>query len=157
MESAKLLSRALRKNSCWASACMIRRVSSAYWIIGNYSSLCGIGAFSRFMEAALFTIIWSKSTAKTNRSGDNGSPCRTPRLHWNFLPGTPLRMTDEFPVDKIVLIHEIHLLGKPIRLRICVMATCSTVSNAFSKSSLRMIASLLQCLHWCMYSKLHAR
>lgn len=108
------------------------------------------------MEAALFTIIWSKSAAKTNRSGDNGSPC-TPRLQWNFLPGTPLRMTDEFPVDNIVLIHEIHLLGKPIRLRICVMATCSTVSNAFSKSSLRMIASLLLCLHWCMYSKLHVR
>jgi hypothetical protein len=109
------------------------------------------------MEAALFTIIWSKSVAKTNRSGDNGSPCRTPRLQWNFLPCTPLRMTDEFPDDKIVLIHEIHLLGKPIRLWIYVTATCSTVSNAFSKLSLRMIASFLLCLHWCMYSKLHAR
>jgi len=64
------------------------------------------------MEAALFTIIWSKSAAKTNKSSDNGSPCHTPRLHWNFLPGTPLRMTDEFLVDKIVLIHGIHLLGK---------------------------------------------
>jgi hypothetical protein len=79
----------------------------------------------------------------TNNKGDSGSPCLTPLLHLKNLPGTPFRSTADEPDDKIQWIQDIHLSGKLKCCNISRIVECSTVSNAFSKSNLRIIASLL--------------
>ena len=46
---------------------------------------------------------------------------------------------------------------KPLCSIILRIVSCSTVSNAFSKSNLRMNSSCLDWLHWCRYSKVQAK
>jgi len=126
--------------------------------MGKSSQGCGIGACSKLREAALLTKIWSNSAAITNKSGDKGSPCLTPLLHLKDFPGTPLSNTaDQVPEFRMFFIQFIHMLGKPKWFLISKIAWCSTVSNAFSKSSLSIMTSLLNWWHWWMYSKLHAK
>lgn len=54
--------------------------------------------FLDVVAAASLSMDWSKSAARTNMRGDRGSPCLTPFLHRNCLPGTPLSRTEEYPV-----------------------------------------------------------
>ncbi|WVZ51779.1 hypothetical protein U9M48_002890 [Paspalum notatum var. saurae] len=76
---------------------------------------------------ALFGTCCKRSAAVTNNRGDKGSPCLTPLL----------RMEDT-AVDEDIS------SGKPVALIIEIIQECSTVSNAFAKSSLRIIISLLE-------------
>jgi hypothetical protein len=48
--------------------------------------------------------------------GDKGSPCRTPLLHLNCLPETPLSSTDEDPEERMALIQDNHLSEKTFML-----------------------------------------
>jgi hypothetical protein len=111
---------------------------------------------SRLMAAALLISTCNNSAANTKSNGDNGSPYRTPCLHLKNLLGTPLRRTADDPDPRMLRIQFTHLTGKPICSIIRMITKCSTVSNAFSKSSFKMIACLLDWWQWCMYSKLHA-
>jgi hypothetical protein len=58
-------------------------------------------------------------------------------------PATPFKRIADEPEERIVLIQVCHLSGKPKFYGIWRMVTCSMVSNAFSKSSFNMMASLL--------------
>jgi hypothetical protein len=111
--SEKLLSSTFRKNNCLVSAYMTSKMSSAYCTIGKSAFAWGMGGQRRPCDTALFTRIWSSSTARTKINGERGSPWRTPLRHLNFLPGTPFKITVEVPVDRILLIQAIHLCGKP--------------------------------------------
>jgi len=59
---------------------------------------------------------WRSSAARTKSKGDRGSPCLTPLLHLNYLPGVPFRRIKEKPDVKIMEIHSNHFSGKPIYL-----------------------------------------
>jgi hypothetical protein len=121
---------------------MINRVSLAYCTIGK-SEVCyrGMGRFRTPNCLALFKMDCNKSTASTNRSGDSGSP---------FL-------IEEVPEFRISLIQLIHLSPNPLAFRISKIASCSIVSNAFSKSTLRMFSFFFDLWQICKYSNAHAR
>ena len=108
----------------------------------------------------VFLLYWSgvarNLQPKTKRRGDRGSPCLTPLLHWNLFPSFPLRRTEEVVVERMFLIHVIHLFPKLIASWIVVIALCSTLSNAFSKSSFTM-TTFLDWWQRCIYSKAQAR
>jgi hypothetical protein len=53
------------------------------------------------------------------------------------------------PDDKIFLIQEIQVWPKPLCFRISKINSCSSLSKAFSKSSLRMITSFLEWWQIC--------
>jgi hypothetical protein len=89
----------------------------------------GICKFRKPISLALLRTDCKRSAARTNRSGERGSPCLTPFLQWIVLPGTPLRRTLEVPEEKILLTQDIHKSPNPFAL------TCSILSKAFSKSS----------------------
>ena len=110
-----------------------------------------------FLEHISLTTDWSKSTAMTNNNGESGSPCRTPDLQTKWLPGTPFKRTEEEPVDKMLLIQPVQRASKPVHCKILRMASCSSVSKAFVKSSLRRMMGHLDALHWWIYSKHQAR
>jgi hypothetical protein len=98
---AKVCKRLFKKVSYRAKPSMIMRVSSAYWMIGKSEvNSRGMGSFSKFMSLALLTSVCKKSAARTKSKGENGSPCLTPLLQWNVLPGTPLRRTTEVHEEK---------------------------------------------------------
>ena len=61
------------------SACAITAVSSAYW---NANKVLGILAEIEESRVSLtrLTILYITSAAIRNSMGDNGSPCRRPRL-----------------------------------------------------------------------------
>ena len=99
---------------------------------------------------------WRSSTTRTKSKGDRGSPCLTPLLHLNYLPGVPFKRIEEKPEVKITDIHCNHLPGKPICFMIWMTSQCSMVSKALAKSSFRIIISFLLWWHWWMYSKHHA-
>ena len=132
-------------------------VSSAYWIIGKSYEGWLIGNLWKPCWRALLTMYWSNSAARTKRRGESGSSCLIPLLHLNCLPRTPLRMMEEDPKLRIKRTHCCHKSGKPRCLSIKMMASCSTVSNAFAKSRFKMIIYFLDWWHWCIYSKLQAR
>lgn len=98
-------------------------------------------------------MLCKRSAARTNNKGERASPCLTPLLQWKSLPRTPFNRTAEVQVERVFLIHKHHLLGKPLASKICTIAECSTISKAFSKSSLRIMISLLEWWHWWRYSK----
>ncbi|KAM0019880.1 hypothetical protein Hdeb2414_s0025g00660901 [Helianthus debilis subsp. tardiflorus] len=75
------------------------------------------------------------------RNGDNGSPCRRPRLRANSFVGEPLTRTDALLEDKQALIHLLHLLGKPIIFMLSRRNPQFTESYALSKSTLKSITS----------------
>jgi hypothetical protein len=99
---------------------------------------------------------WRRSAANTNKRGEKGSPCLTPLLQWKVLPGTPLRRTEEVPEPRMSLIQLTHLEPKPLLYKISIIAWCSSLSKAFSKSNLRMTISFLDDLHRWIYSNAHA-
>jgi hypothetical protein len=126
----------------------------------HYREIChrlSMGARSRPWEAAWLTKIWRSSAASTKRKGDRGSPCLTPLLHLKNFPGIPLSRTAVQAEFRMLVTHRIQLSGKPRLDMICNITWCSTKSNAFSKSSFRMVASLLDWWHWWMYSKHQAK
>jgi hypothetical protein len=57
---------------------------------------------------------------------------------------------------RIDLTNEIHLGPNPLAWSIARMALYSTLSNAFSKSILRIIIGFLERWQICKYSKAHA-
>jgi hypothetical protein len=62
----------------------------------------------------------------------------------NDFPGTPFNKIADEPEERIACIQDNHLSGKPKCCNIWRMVVCSIVSNAFSKSNFKMIASLLE-------------
>ena len=94
-----------------------------------------------------------KLCSKHKEKWREGSPCRTPLLHLKNFPGTPLSRIAEEPVSRMHFIHSNHFSRNPRCSIIVRIAWCSTVSKAFSKSSFRIITSLLDCWHWWIYSK----
>jgi hypothetical protein len=121
---------------------MIRRVSSAYCTIGKskeYPTL--IGSLMSPLSFALLMMHYIRSAARTNSNRDSGSPGMMPLLQWKTFSGVSFSKTEEVSVDKIPLTHSIHLLRNHFCLIICRITLCSTLSNAFSKSSLRMSLS----------------
>ena len=58
--------------------------------------------------------------------------------------GDIYRSTEDLPEDEILVIQDINLALNPILCIICVIAACSTVSNALAKSNLRRIISCLE-------------
>ena len=143
--------------NCLLQASITIKVSSAYWII-EISGEClrDKGRFRRFESFALFRIDCSRSATSTKRRGERGSPCLAPLLQWTVLPGTPFRSTEEVPEERISLIHYIHLAPKPFAVKIWMIASCSTLSNAFSKSNLSIIRFLLDLWQRCKYSRAQA-
>lgn len=117
----------------------------------------GIGKLKLPKSFSLFTMVWRRSAARTNTSGDNGSPCLTPHLQWNTFPGTPFSRTDDVPVWRMDFIQEVHLLPKPLCFIIFRIASCSILSSAFSKSNFRITISLLDDLQIWRYSNAQAR
>ena len=117
--------------------------------VGDSLPFCGPSK----KNLAWFMVVWSRSAASTKRRGERGSPCLTPRLQWNVLPGTLFRSTTEVPLEKMLLIQCSHFSPKPMCSIICNIAWCSTLSEAFSKSNLRMIISFLEWWQRCRYSK----
>lgn len=85
------------------------RVLSTYWITGK-SSVAGrlIGRDRSPLAHAELITASRRSTARTKRSDDRGSPWRTPHRQWNSMPGTPLTRTDEVHGSKISLIQLTH-------------------------------------------------
>ena len=82
---------------------MIRRVSSAYCIIGKFCPLLAErGSFNIFISLALIIMLWSRSVASTKRSGERGSRCLTPRLQWKVFPDTPLSRMEDVPDCRIL-------------------------------------------------------
>ena len=133
-------------------------VSSAYCRIGkSWSFLRGIGSLKSPSNQAAFRRVWRKSAANTNKRGERRSPCLTPLMQWKTLPGTPFRRTAEVPVLKICCIHCSHFSGKHFALIICNISWCSTLSNAFSKSSFQITSSFFDWWHMWRYSRAHAR
>ena len=80
-----------------------------------------------------------------------------PHLHLKNLPGTSFSNTAEDPKERMLWIHARYLSRNPNFCNINRIAGCSTVSNAFSKSSFKTIARRREWWHWCLYSKLHTR
>lgn len=54
------------------------------------------------------------SMTMTKRSGDKGSPCRTPRVFQIFLPGVPLSNTCVLEVLKRIAVQARHLCPNPL-------------------------------------------
>jgi hypothetical protein len=71
-------------------------------------------------------------------------PYLTPLVHLKSFPAVPLRSTEEVAVDNSSSIYLNHFGGKPLACSISKMVECSTRSKAFSKSSFRIIISLLE-------------
>ena len=86
----------------------------------------------------------NRSATRTKRRDDRGSPCLTPLRQLNGFPRIPFKMIDEVLELRILLIQPTHLSQKPLNLRICRIAWCSTLSKAFSKSSFKMTISFLE-------------
>jgi hypothetical protein len=105
VEEAKVFKMAFRQNNCLASACMTRRVSSAYCTTGKSALGYGIGSLKIPLSFRPFMTYWRISAANTNKSGDRGSPCLTPLLQVKFFPGTPFNKTEADPEDKIASTH----------------------------------------------------
>jgi hypothetical protein len=77
--------------------------------MGKSSEGYGIGSFSRFIEAAWLTRIYSSSTVRTKSSGDRGPPWRTPLLHLKIFLGTPFNRTADDPEERMAFTHINHL------------------------------------------------
>ncbi|KAJ0934745.1 hypothetical protein HanRHA438_Chr03g0111061 [Helianthus annuus] len=60
----------------------------------------------------------SASITITNKKGDSGSPCRSPREHTNSLVGDPFTKTEAFAEYRVAITHVRHLLGKFICAKI---------------------------------------
>ena len=73
----------------------------------------GIGLIVMFLLQASLIMDCRRSAASTKSSGDRGSPCLSPLLQWNTLPGTPFSRTDDVPELMMSLIQEIHFISKP--------------------------------------------
>ena len=132
-------------------------VSSAYCMIGNLLlGSASIGSEKIPWVWALLTMHWRRSAARTKSKGESGSPCLTPLLHWNCVPGMPFNRTEVVALSKNFLTQSIHVALKPIFSKIFRIVTCSIESKAFSKSNFKMINSLLDCWHWWIYSKAQA-
>jgi len=86
-----------------------------------------------------------------------GAPCLTPLLKWKVFPLTPLRMTAKVPELKMRCIHWIRLSGNLFCSIILIIKLCSTLSKAFSKSSLRMTISLLDWWQRCRNNRDQAK
>ena len=137
---------------------MTIKVASTYWIIGKSDEhLIGKGRWNKFWSLALLRIDWSRSATSTKSKGESGSPYLTPLLQCKTLPCTPLSSTEEVPVLRIFLIQFVHFSPKPLALRSWIMASCSTLSKAFSKSSFRITNSFFDLWHKWRYSKAQAR
>ncbi len=122
VETAKDSRMPLRlKISFWQAFIMIR-VSSTYWIIGNFESCWGIGWDSTPTSWALLIMDWSRSAARTKRRGERGSPCFTPRRQLKLVPGTPLSSTEVDEVEIISVTHLIQVLLKPLAFNISRIA-----------------------------------
>jgi hypothetical protein len=81
VESSNVFKIAIKVKSCRGQVSIIKRVLSAYCTIGKsdvYPTL--LGNFSRPIWATLLIIDYKISAAKTNNSGDMGSPFLTPLL-----------------------------------------------------------------------------
>jgi len=158
VESKKDLNKPFKLKRVLPSAGKMSSVSSAYWTIGKSPPKVSLTRCFRipFLQA-LFTIDCSRSTARTKRSGDRGSPCHTPLLRRKGLPSIPLRRTENSPDHRMILIQFTHFSGNPLCLRTWRMTSCSTLSNAFSKSSLRMTISFFEWWHMCRNWKAQAK
>jgi hypothetical protein len=142
VDVAKVCKRLFRKISCLAQPSIIIKVSLAYYIIGkSVEQTKGIGRFKRCWSLALLRSVCNKSAASTNKRGERGSPCLTPLLQWKVFPGTPFRRMVEIPELKIEDIHCNQVALKPLCSIICNIVWCSILSNAFSKSNLRIMSS----------------
>jgi hypothetical protein len=157
VDCAKQINSASRKNNCWASAFINRRVSSAYCTIGKSSIGWAIGAWMMFGEAAWLIRTCNSSAASTKTRGDKGSPCLTPLLQLKNFPETPWRWTVVEAELRILVTQWIQLAGRPRLDMTWMIAWCSTKSKAFSKSSFKIMISLLDWWHWWRYSKHQAR
>ena len=132
-------------------------VSSAYWIIGKSGSCDGIGSVKTPLASISLTTVWRRAAPMTNKSGERGSPCLTPHLHLNYLPGTTLRRTDYDLEEIISLIQAIHFATKPLCWRICKIRSCSTETKTSTKSIFKMMIGLLDYLRWCIYTKAQSK
>ena len=54
---------------------------------------------------------------KVKINGERGSPCRSPLLHWIYLPSSPLSKIVDWPVLIHVSIHLIQRMPNPFRVR----------------------------------------
>lgn len=147
VDAAKVFRMALRQKSCLASACIIRRVSSAYCTMGKSEVGCGMGSFSIPWSFKPLIIYCKISAAKTNNRGESGSPCLTPLLKGKLFPGTPFRRTAALPEERMAVTQLSHCEGNSSFNIISSITLCSIVSNAFVKSSLTITISFLDCWH----------
>ena len=140
LESEKDLNKHLRLKRFLASPGKMRRVSSAYYTIGKSPPKVSLrGCLRMPICQALLTTDCRRSAAKTNNRGESGSPCLTPLLHSNPFPRIPFSRTEEEPELKMFCIQFIHLEESPLYLRICNITSCSSLSKAFSNSTLRIM------------------
>lgn len=84
-----------------------------------------------------------------NSKVDIGLPWCRPRSIENSLIGLPFIYTDCLEVDIISLIQRIYLLPNPMISKVYSKNCQFTISNAFSKSNLRI--SPLECLYCKLY------
>jgi hypothetical protein len=95
---------------CIGHAGIIIKVSSTYWTMGK--SMLKSYEKVEHKSPSLYALLiadWSRSTARTKMNGEYGSPCLTPLLQKNHLPGTPFINTEDLPVLKIISIQSNHL------------------------------------------------
>jgi hypothetical protein len=126
-------------------------------MIGESNVGARIGSLKWPSCVALLMMDWSKSAAKTKSRGEGGSPCLTPLLQWNVLPGTPFNRTTDVPELRMESIQDLHYMPKPLCAIISKITLCSTLSKAFSKSSFRTIISFFEWWHRWRYSKDHVK
>jgi hypothetical protein len=113
MEFEKYLSKPLRLKSTLASLGRISKVSSAYCTMGKSPTNEPLnGCLITPKSQALLTIDCNRSAAKTNKSGERGSPCLTPLLQLKGLPGFPLRRIEDVPDFNRLWIQLTHFAEK---------------------------------------------
>lgn len=86
----------------------------------------------------------NKINSQDKKRGESGSPCLTPLLHKNCLPGTLLSKREEKPEVKTMSIHMSNLGPNPLAAKISLMVWCPIKSKAFSKCSFKIINSFLE-------------